>query len=133
MKKRPDGRYCRKIKINNKFVFFYSSEKTEKQAARDIERQLLEYREKDKNGKTFAAVAAEWSDDHFPELEHNTLKQYRNNACRRIAKGNLCPPTKTTHQKNHRLQTVHPDTSAKTPSSLHDDPSYPTAYPEDSA
>lgn len=77
MKKRPDGRYCRKIKINNKFVFFYSSEKTEKQAARDIERQLLEYREKDKNGKTFAAVAAEWSDDHFPELEHNTLKQYR--------------------------------------------------------
>lgn len=77
MKQRADGRYCRKIKINNKFVFFYSSEKTEKQAARDIERQLLEYREKDKNGKKFADIAAEWSNEHFPELEHNTLKQYR--------------------------------------------------------
>lgn len=77
MKKRPDGRYCRKIKINNKFVFFYSSEKTEKQAMRDIERQLLEYRTKEKDGKTFAEVADEWSDYHFPTLEHNTLKQYR--------------------------------------------------------
>ena len=77
MKKRADGRYCRKVKINGKFVFFYSSEKTEKQAARDIERQLMQYKEKDKNGKTFSDVAEEWSDYHFPELEHNTLKQYR--------------------------------------------------------
>ncbi len=77
MKKRPDGRYCRKIKINNRFVFFYSSEPTEKQAARDIERQLLQYTEKESNGKLFSEVAKEWSDDHFPTLENNTLKQYR--------------------------------------------------------
>ena len=51
MKKRSDGRFCRKIKINNKFVFFYSSEATEKQAARDIEQQLIQYRDKEKNGK----------------------------------------------------------------------------------
>lgn len=77
MKKRADGRYCRKIKINDKYVFFYSSEKTEKQAVRDIERQLLQYREHENNGKTFYEVADEWSDAHFPTLEHNTLKQYR--------------------------------------------------------
>lgn len=77
MKKRADGRYCRKIKINNKFVFFYSNKKTETQAARDIERQFLEYKEKEADGKTFAEVADEWSDYHFPDLEHNTLKQYR--------------------------------------------------------
>ena len=77
MKKRPDGRYCREIKIRNKFVYFYSSEKTEKQAVKDIERQLIEYKEKDRQGKTFSEVADEWSDYHFPTLEHNTLKQYR--------------------------------------------------------
>lgn len=77
MKKRKDGRYCRKIKINDKFVFFYSSEPTERQAIRDIERQLLQYEEKEKSGKTFSEVADEWSCYHFPTLEHNTLKQYR--------------------------------------------------------
>ncbi len=77
MKKRADGRYCRKIKVNNKTIFFYSSEKSEKQAIRDIERQLLEYKGKEKDGKTFAEVADEWSDYHFPGLEYNTLKQYR--------------------------------------------------------
>ena len=46
MKKRADGRYCRKIKINDKYVFFYSAAKTEKQAAKDIERQLLAYQDK---------------------------------------------------------------------------------------
>lgn len=68
MKKRADGRYCRKIKINNKFVFFYSSEKTEKQAARDIERQLIEYREKDKTGKTFAEVADKWDTEYRTKI-----------------------------------------------------------------
>lgn len=77
MKKRSDGRFCRKIKINNKFVFFYSSEATEKQAARDIEQQLIQYRDKEKNGKLFAEAAKEWSEYHFPTLEHNSLKQYR--------------------------------------------------------
>lgn len=77
MKKRADGRYCRKIKISGRSVFFYSNESTEKQAARDIERQLLQYKEKEADGKTFAEVADEWSDYHFPDLEHNTLKQYR--------------------------------------------------------
>ena len=77
MKKRPDGRFCRKIKINDKFVFFYSSEPTEKQATRDIEQQLIQYKDKEVKGKLFSEVADEWSDYHFPTLENNTLKQYR--------------------------------------------------------
>lgn len=78
MKKRKDGRYCKKIILpDGTAKYFYSSEKTEKQASRDIERQLLEYTEKRTIGKTFAEVADEWSDYHFPTLEHNTLKQYR--------------------------------------------------------
>ena len=68
MKKRADGRYCRKIKINGKFIFFYSSESTEKQAIRDIERQLLEYKEKEKSGKTFAVVADEWDTEYRTKI-----------------------------------------------------------------
>lgn len=78
MKKRKDGRYCKKIMLpDGTAKYFYSSAKTEKQATRDIERQLLKHTEKEKNGKTFSEVADEWSDYHFPDLEHNTLKQYR--------------------------------------------------------
>lgn len=76
MKKRPDGRYCRKIKINNHFVFFYSSEKTAKQAVKDIERQLLEYKEKDRNGKTFNNVADEWNTEYREKV---TDINYRKN------------------------------------------------------
>lgn len=77
MKQRADGRYCRKIKINDKYVFFYSAAKTEKQAAKDIERQLLAYQDKATGGMTFKQLADEWSAAHYPTLENNTLKQYR--------------------------------------------------------
>lgn len=77
MKKRKDGRWCRKIRIDNKYVYFYSCEKTEKQATKDIENQLIKFQAKAENGKTFGEVADEWSANHFPTLENNTLKQYK--------------------------------------------------------
>ena len=81
MKKRADGRYCRKIKINGKYVFFYSNEKTEKSATRDIERQLLAYTEKEKAGKSFLETADEWNTEYrakIPDINYrkNTKAAY---------------------------------------------------------
>lgn len=71
LKKRKDGRYCRQIRINGKVVSFYG--KTE----REINRKMLEYRESEKKGKPFDAVAAEWQREHFENIEHNTIRQYK--------------------------------------------------------
>lgn len=46
MKKRPDGRYLKVVTINGKRVYFYSTEDTEKKAAKDIERQMIAFKEK---------------------------------------------------------------------------------------
>lgn len=60
MTKRKDGRWCKVLTLNGKRIYFYSSEKTEKKAAADIQRQILNYTEKEEKGKTFAEVADEW-------------------------------------------------------------------------
>ena len=46
MKKRKDGRYCRKVTLNDSTTkYFYSSASTERMAERDINRQVLNYEE----------------------------------------------------------------------------------------
>ena len=73
MKKRKDGRFQRLFTINGKRICFYSSEDTEKKAMRDIEKQMLRYKEKEEHGKTFEEVAEEW-DTHYrtvvPEITY---------------------------------------------------------------
>ena len=44
MKKRKDGRYIKTVKINGVRRFFYSAAPTERQAEKDIARQLLEFK-----------------------------------------------------------------------------------------
>lgn len=77
MKRRPDGRWVKTVTINKKRVFFYSSAESERQAERDIAKQLLEYTKKEEQGKTFKEVSEEWSDAHFETIEYNTQKYYR--------------------------------------------------------
>lgn len=43
MKKRKDGRYCKKISIDGEPKFFYSTAKTERAAERDINQQVINY------------------------------------------------------------------------------------------
>lgn len=45
MKQRADGRWQKQKTINGKIVYFYSSEKNEKTALKDIENQMLHYQE----------------------------------------------------------------------------------------
>lgn len=77
MKQRKDGRWQRAFTVNGKRICFYSSESTEKKAIRDIERQLLNYREKEEKGKTFEEVADEWAVEHYRDIAYNTQKQYK--------------------------------------------------------
>lgn len=77
MKKRKDGRYLKVINYNGKNLYFYSKEDNEKKAEKDINRQILEYTEKEEKGKLFSEVADEWEEEHFPKIEYNTARRYK--------------------------------------------------------
>lgn len=77
MKKRKDGRWVKSKNINGKRVYFYSSETTERKAIRDIENQMLNYCDKEENGKTFQEVADEWEENHYKELQWQTSNRYK--------------------------------------------------------
>ena len=76
MKKRSDGRWTKSVTINGKRVFFYSTAATERQAIKDIEKQMLEYQGKEERGKTLNEVIDNWMSVHFEDLEYNTQKYY---------------------------------------------------------
>lgn len=77
MKKRADGRWVKTVTIDGKRKMFYSRAKTQKQAEADIAHQMTMYSAKEAMGKTFKEVADEWSDKHFPSLEHYTERRYK--------------------------------------------------------
>lgn len=77
MRRRADGRWLKVITIDGKKHYFYSSEDTEKKAERDINRQLLEYKEKQDEGIMFAPFSEKWSSKYFETIENNSLKAYR--------------------------------------------------------
>ncbi len=77
MTKRKDGRWLKVVIDGAKRLYFYSSKKTEKQAEKDIEKQILAYREKELKGKTFREVAEEWYDKHIPTVEVQTAEAYK--------------------------------------------------------
>lgn len=77
MKQRADGRWLKVKSINGKKVYFYSTAKTERAAIKDIEKQLVEYAEKDEKGKTFQEVAEEWqTTPRYTQLSPTTQKRY---------------------------------------------------------
>ena len=76
MKPRKDGRYVKKKVINGKAVFFYSDEKTERAAQKDIDRQMIAYVAKIESAAKFRVVAAEWEADHIDKISHRTWCGY---------------------------------------------------------
>ena len=77
MKQRADGRWVKMKTINGKAHYFYSSEKTERAAQRDIENQLLVFVEREKNGAPFQEVAEEWWGEAVETLAHQSAKTYK--------------------------------------------------------
>lgn len=77
MKKRPDGRYVKVKTINGNKIPFYSRAKSEKLAEKDIENQLLEYKQQEEKGKLYKEVAKEWEREHYKNIEHQTEARYK--------------------------------------------------------
>lgn len=78
MKQRKDGRWLKVITVNGKKLYFYSSAATEKAAEKDIQRQILEYREKKITGKTFHEVLEQWKGKKMDSLPLTTWnKSYK--------------------------------------------------------
>lgn len=84
MKRRKDGRWLRVIKINGKSVPFYSRESTEARANRDIERQLIAYREKETVGSTFLEVADAWVCEYRESIPETSYQKAVKSAYERI-------------------------------------------------
>lgn len=78
MKKRADGRYQKRITLpNGKSKLLYSTANTEREAVKDFNRQMLALEDEHEKSLNFDSVAEQWATEHFPTLEHNTLKSYR--------------------------------------------------------
>lgn len=75
--RRKDGRFVKTKTINGKKIFFYSSEPTEKKTERDIDRQMMEYAEKDSVGKKLSEVCDEWETRHYKTVKAQTEERYK--------------------------------------------------------
>jgi len=69
-KRRKDGLLQKRVTINGKLEPFYG--KTEK----EIKQKIEVFKEKIKNGPLFKEVAENWKEEHFKQLEVNSLRNY---------------------------------------------------------
>lgn len=77
MKKRADGRYVKKIKLQDgTYKYFYSNAETSAKAERDIYSQLLEYNGKTIQGKKLIEVSDEWEEQHYDKIAYSTARRY---------------------------------------------------------
>ncbi|MBQ6846799.1 MAG: tyrosine-type recombinase/integrase [Oscillospiraceae bacterium] len=77
MKKRPDGRWQKRITLpSGKSKLLYSSAKTEKAAIQDFNSQMLNLRRESEDSLLFEAVAERWMDSNR-KIQSNTAKGYK--------------------------------------------------------
>ena len=75
MTRRKDGRWQIRISLpDGSIKYFYSTAKTEKEATKDFNKQLLNFEKKQTAGKTFYAVAEKWVEQYrekIPDISFN--------------------------------------------------------------
>lgn len=82
MKKRKDGRYCKKVTLpDGTSKYFYSSAKSEREANKDFNRQILLYEGKQQQLYLFTSIADKWNSDYRERISDinyrkNTRAQY---------------------------------------------------------
>lgn len=74
--KRKDGRYCKAVKINGVYKYFYSNENTERKAERDIKNQMAKYNHKERGKYEFTKVAGDWERLKREEIDSVTWIKY---------------------------------------------------------
>ena len=79
MKQRSDGRWVKKITINGKPHFFYSTESTERKAEKDIQQQLISYTETEHRKKhNIKCLADKMLTSKEHSISHYTYTAYEN-------------------------------------------------------
>ena len=78
MKQRSDGRWQKSVSINGERLYFYSTAKTEAAAIKDINRQILQYREEDHTSKHNFLKIAEEALESKSKCSYKTYECYRN-------------------------------------------------------
>ncbi len=90
MKQRKDGRWCKVKTIDGIKVFFYSTEKTEKQAIKDIENQMIEYKaRRHKETHNFKILAEKMLEFQSNSIGYKTIECY-NVALKHLSEFNNC-------------------------------------------
>lgn len=78
MKKRSDGRYQKRITLEDgSKKTLYSTAMNERLAQKDFTDQILRLEKKKKKSRLFSSIAEEWTEEHFPKMQNNTLKGYK--------------------------------------------------------
>jgi integrase len=76
MKRRPDGRWQKKIKLpNGKYKFLFSTASTERLAVKDFNEQILRLNTDEKNTMLFSAIADEWNDEYREKVGEINYKK----------------------------------------------------------
>ena len=76
MTRRKDGRWVKKITLQDGTTkYFYSTAKTEREATRDINSQLLSFEQEEEEGKSFRSVAEKWNVEYRNKISHITYNK----------------------------------------------------------
>lgn len=84
MKRRKDGRFCRRIVIDGETRYFYSSAATEKAADKDICRQMLQFEEKRAHSHDFEVVAEMWCREYRERISDVNFRKSKQAVFERI-------------------------------------------------
>ncbi|MBQ7119863.1 MAG: site-specific integrase [Oscillospiraceae bacterium] len=85
MTRRKDGRFVKVITLSSgEKKYFYSSAKTEKEATRDFDKQLLAFREKEKRRRSFPVIADEWDTEYRERVSDVNYRKNTRGAYNRI-------------------------------------------------
>ena len=85
MTRRKDGRWQGRIKLpDGSIKYFYSTAKTEKEATKDINRQLLNYEQKQTIAKAFKQIAEKWVAEYRERISDITYNKNTRAAYERI-------------------------------------------------
>ena len=85
MTKRKDGRWQMNITLpDGTRKYFYSTAKTEREAVKDFNNQLLKFEKVEADGKTFRTVAEKWDNEYREKVSHITYNKNTRAAYERI-------------------------------------------------
>jgi len=103
MKQRKDGRWVKKVKLHDgTSKYFYSNAKSEREAVKDFNRQILEVQNEAENKNSFKTIAEQWAEETFGRIENNSLKAYRpaQRECIKFFEGKMVQDITPTDVKN---------------------------------